>query len=333
MLTRLAQTLRSRSARTWVKAACVTLIAAAVVSNAVAYLGFLSFRADLPAAFAPEPTGGTVEVAWSFPFQESRCQVRIGIDTAEIAAAERVNTRAIFGSRDWLRRLYVSAVVAEQARSPMIDRLAGEFRRIRNERGLDSDEYLELLTAGIQAIPYGDIERDTLLAPEVLAGNSGICTDKSLLLGSLLVHEGYDTVLWVFSTQRHVAIGVASDDAQFQGSGYTFIETTAPGYVGQAAAEYRAAGPVARPPARIALGGSIPYTSGDEVEVVLGELRRLETLASASEGYGSLSMNSARHSDRYAARAMEYWIANTTAAYILSNTHDRPGVYSIVAGL
>lgn len=331
MFDRLATRARRSPVRYGLGAACGLLLIALAVSNLGGYAGFLRFRAGLDPALAPALSGRATEYAWSFPFQESRCMVRVRLDESELAAARRVRTGPIFGTSGWLRRLYVSEFVNAQAESPVIERLAAEFRRIRAERSLDDDEYLELMVAGIQAIPYGDPAEDTKLAVEVLAEGRGVCTDKSLLLGSLLVHEGYDTVLWVFSTQRHVALGVASDDAQFRGTGYAFVEATSPSFVGQAGSAYRAAGPVARPPATIALGGHRAYGSGAQVEVILAELRRLQVVSVLADGYDSYARTSTLHRERYAARAMEQWVADATANFILTNTHDRVGVYALLA--
>lgn len=318
-------------ARTWAAAACAAavLLSATALSDTVRVA---SYRASLAAAFSPEPSGDTVPASWSFPFQSTRAMVDIEIDRAELQAASRIETARIFDARGRLREGYIQGVVAEQARSDVLDRLVAEFRRIRRERELDSDEYLELMTAAVQSIPYGDTEVDTLLAPEVLAGGNGICTDKSLLLASLLVREGYDTVVWVFSTQRHVAVGVRSTRAQFRGTGYAFIETTAPRFVGQASQEYRAPGPVADPPTQIALGGSRAYTAGGEVELVLAELRRLEPLAREQLRLAGIARTAARHRERYAERALESWMADAYVRFIMANTHDRKGVYAVVVG-
>ncbi|MRS12287.1 MAG: hypothetical protein EG823_04345 [Actinobacteria bacterium] len=331
MLAKYVQRLRSRPVRTGLATACWLFAIWLAASNLVGYLGFLGFRADLARELEREPSGRTIEAAWSFPFQESRCAVTVAVDEAEIAAGEALDMRGVFGSSGWIRRLYVTEVVAAQADSALIDRLASAFQEIRRERGLDSDEYLELMCAGIQAIPYGERTRETMLASEVLAGDRGICTDKSLLLGSLLVHEGYQTVLWVFEQQRHVALGVESDATRFQGGRYAFVETTVPSFVGQAAAEYVAAGPVVRPPAEIMLGGTRSYGSGKQVEVILAELGRAQAVASRNASYSEFTEATTQYRDIYAEYAMECWIADTTAAFILTNAHDRPGVYAIVS--
>jgi len=331
MIDRLASRVRRSPVRYGLGAACGLVVLVLAAASLGGYARFLAFRTQLDQALTSPPSGRAVEYAWSFPFQRSRCMVGVWIDEGQLTAARSVDTGPVFGTSGWLRRLYVAELVSAQAASPVIDRLAAELRRIRDRRSLDDDEYLELMVAAIQAIPYGDPAEETKLAAGVIADGRGVCSDKSLLLGSLLVHEGYDTVMWVFSTQRHAALGVASVDAQFRDSGYAFVETTAPSFVGQADAKYRAVGPVALPPATIALGGQRAYGSGEQVEVILAELRRLQTVSAHADGYVAFSRTSSQHRERYAARAMEQWVADATSTFILANTHDRARVYAALA--
>jgi hypothetical protein len=326
-LTRLALPIRALA---WATAVCAAVtIAGALQGDTRARVS--RYEDDLARALAPELTGEAVDIAWSFPFRPTRATINIQIDAAEIAAAEALDTRPIFLSRERLMDRYVRATVEAQAESTFTDRLVREFRRIRNQRRLDGDAYLELMVAAVQSIPYGDTGMDPLLAPQVCAAGSGICTDKSLLLASLLVREGYDTVIWVFTTQRHVAVGVRSGSADFRGTGYAFIETTGKRFVGQTSPEYLAPGPAAAPPIQIALGGSRPYTAGDEVAVILAEVRRLQGIRTAYGPYVSFARNALRHKERYARRAMETWVAKGRMTFIMTNTHDRPGVYALLA--
>lgn len=330
MIDRLASRVRRSPVRYGLGAVCVLVVLVLAASNLGGYARFLAFRLQLDQALTCAPSGRTVECSWSFPFQQSRCMVRLSVNEGQLAAARSVDTSPVFGTRGWLRRMCVAELVDAQAASPVIDRLAAELRRIRARRSLDDDEYLELMVAAIQAIPYGDATERTKLAEGLIADGRGVCRDKSLLLGSLLVHEGYDTVLWVFSTQRHVALGVASADAEFRDTGYAFVETTKPSFVGQAGAAYSAMGPVALPPATIVLGGQRAYGSGGQVEVILAELRRLQAVSAHADGYDSYARTSVRHRERYAARAMEQWVADATSTFILANTHDRARVYALL---
>lgn len=302
------------------------------VAWGVKYGTFLSFRNDLAASRAPQLSGKTVEATWSFLFQGRRYTVTIPLDVAEISAEDKPDTTLIFSAGGWLRQQYVRDVVSQNADSRVVNRLATAFRQIQDERNLDSDEYLELLVSAVQAIPYGDTTLAPQLPAEMLVRGSGICTDKSMLLGSLLLHEGYDTVLWVFPTQLHVALGVASEHAQFKRSGYAFVETTVPSFIGQAAPEYLASGPVALPPAMIPLGGWREYREGEQVEAILAKLHAFESVAAEPASYESYTRDWNLQWQDYATKSVQTWVADTRARYILGNTFDRPGVYAMLFG-
>lgn len=291
-----------------------------------------SFRSDLGEAFASQTAGPTTTASWNFPFQRTRFTVSVEIADGELAAARALDTDKVFGSGGRLREGYITAFVQEQAGSAFIDRLARQFRDIRDQRGLDDDEYLEMMTAAIQSIPYGKISNRACLAPEVLSTGSGICTDKSLLLASLLLHEGYDTVLWVFTTQAHAAVGVASDHARFRDSGYAFIETTQQRFIGQVSPDYLAAGPIAKPPVQVALGGWRCYGAGDQVEVILSQLHESESAVSRQRAYAAYARTAVEHREQYAQLATQSWIAEGKAWFIMSYPYDREGVYSVLTG-
>ena len=164
------------------------------------------------------------------------------------------------------------ASCSAQSRSAFIGALSGQLRLVRDERDLDDDEYLELLARAVQSLRYGTVERRVRLPVEVVSSGFGVCSEKALLLAALMVHEGYQTGLWVFESQNHVALGVGSDAAQFRNSGYAFIETNRNAYVGEYDKTYLASGPVLRPPQFIALGGHRRYRSGAEVQFILNQL-------------------------------------------------------------
>ncbi|MBN2847776.1 MAG: hypothetical protein JXP72_04900 [Coriobacteriia bacterium] len=306
-------------------------VALAIAANqAVGWARFLVFSERLDVALSVAPSGASTECAWSFPFQQARARVSVPVYESEIAAARDLNIAAAFRARGLLRDAYVSRIVDAHAPTALVERLLTEFRALRDARGLDSDEYLELMTAAVQAIPYGEIDGEVSLPADVLTGGAGVCTEKSLLLASLMVAEGYDTVIWVFPTQWHVAVGVASEHARFRHSEYAFIETTSSAYIGQAVPSLWSRGPVARPPQEIGLGGSELYRSGDEVEFILRELQLATAIESRAGTYVQYLETPEHHRGRYAGRVMESWIAGTTARYIKNNAHDRRGVYRVL---
>ena len=64
---------------------------------------------------------------------------------------------------------------------------------------------------------------------EVLYDNKGVCGEKSKLLAYLLRELGYGVVLFEFSSQNHMAVGIKSPSQyDFKNSGYAFIESTSP---------------------------------------------------------------------------------------------------------
>ena len=331
MNVRFAQWVRQRPLRRGIILACAALVLAAGISNLAGYVRFRHFADALDRSLAPEPTGRTINVGWSFPFESGRPMVTVSLDEAEIEAAAALDTSAVFGSRGWLRDAYVARLITAEATSPVVERLVGEFRRIREERRLDDDRYLEMMATAVQSIPYGDVTGEIMLPAEVLAAGSGVCTEKSVLLAAVLVHEGYDAVLWVFPTQRHVALGVRSDGARFRDTPYAFVETTVDAFVGQSEASFRSSGPIVRPPRQIALGGWRAYGSGRQVEFILAELGRAESITANTGRYARWATLGGTHGRRYAERANEHWAASTTAAFILGNTHDRRDVYAILA--
>lgn len=294
------------------------------------YAAVTKFEVDLARAFSSRPSDSAVTSSWNFPFQQTRITLRVEVGDQELAAAEAVDTDKVFGTSGALQARYISAFVKEQSKSAFVDRLAGEFQAVRDQRELDPDEYLELMTAAVQSIPYGTVRPRVCLAPEVLVAGNGICTDKTLLLASLLVHEGYDTVVWVFPTQAHVALGVASDRAGFRGTGYAFIETTQQRFIGQVSTEYLAAGPIAEPPMQIALGGWRRYGAGDQVEAILAELDASRTAVSRQRSYAAFARTSSQYREQYAALATDSWVAEGRGWFIMAHPYDREGVYSVL---
>jgi hypothetical protein len=321
---------RTRPVRTGL---LIMLVIAALlaVAQVVAYTRFLGFSRDLDRAMSAEPSGEAVEVSWSFPCRRGRTMVTVPVFESEIAAGRALDTRHVFSSSGWLREAYVTRLVTAYAHSPLAERLLERLRAIRSARGLNSDEYLEFVVSAVQAIPYGVPDAEVAFPAEVLTGGTGVCSDKSLLLAGLLLAEGYDTVVWIFPTQWHTAVGVASDGAVFLDSGYAFIETTSPAFVGQVAQPLQARGPVAAPPQEIRVGGRLRYEAGAEVEFILGELRSARTSAAGAARYALYARTDEKHRGRYAERMTESWVAEGRARYILTNTHDRPAVYRVLA--
>jgi hypothetical protein len=315
--------------------ACAAVLAALVVSTGADCVRLLWFRTELARiseAAARAGSGDATEVSWSFPFAHDRLVVRASVQQSELDAAASLDTGVVFGSRGWLSDACIADLIENQAGSRFVHALATEFRAIRARLGLDDDEYLELLASAVQHMPYGGDPGGLQLPAETVVLGRGVCTDRCVLLGSLLLHEGYDTVVWVLTRPNHVALGVASNGATFRGTRYAFLETTAPRFVGQVGDECRARGPVAPPPRMVPLGGWRSYTAGPEVEAILASLARLEETRRASQRYEALARKPGPVPARFVERSTEHWVAESLATFVSVRTHQRAEVCALLCG-
>ena len=61
---------------------------------------------------------------------------------------------------------------------------------------------------------------------ETLIWKKGVCSDKSLLLGKILVYLDYKICFFLFDDNNHMALGIKTNTHGFAESGFEFIETT-----------------------------------------------------------------------------------------------------------
>jgi hypothetical protein len=285
---------------------------------------------EVAAIEAAEPSPVYRWRTWSFDYRDTTCTVTVRYDPAELERAREIDTSRVFGTRLWLREAYVSNLVVASAESRFIEGLAEEFRTLREDLALDDSEYLELMVRAVQAIPYGEVEGEILLPIEVIADGNGVCSEKSILLAALLVHEDYDTVVWVFETQGHAAVGVGSNGATYGSTDYAFIETTRYAFVGQVSPEFASRGPIAKVPEMIRVGGEKTYTAGVQVDYILDQLDEAELHETFWSGYPEYAEQAITpaHKTRFAQRAKEYHDATSLTRYVMDNTHDRAVIYA-----
>lgn len=303
------------------------------VSQLVGWLQWRSFARDVDDILTTSGEADRYPVSLTFRYQGQSHVIRVAVSTVELERSRSVHTEGIFGLGDARRRRYLRHLVLTASRSDAIGALADELRDIRLRKNLDSDEYLELITRAIQEIPYGTAARESLLPAEVLAGGSGICSDKSVLLAALLAHEGYDTALIILDAKRHVAAGVGSDGDGFLGSGYEFVETTAGGYVGQAHQAFRGVSKISRPPQIVTISDGRRYHASAEVDVIIRFLRQAERQKVFLEPYLEHARRATgAHAASFAQRAREFTIASEVSAFIIENADDRHRVYLDLTG-
>jgi len=315
---------------------CAVLGAVAVTIAFSQVSGWLQWRAflrgvDGMAAVADAPSIRPVTLTFRYAGQPYTLEV--AVPEAEVTQSARVRTEHLFPLRDAVRERYFKRLVLAASRSGAVRSLADELRIIRLRERLDTDRYLELITRAVQEIPYGEVSREFLLPAEVLAGRSGVCSEKSVLLAALLSHEGYDTALIILDADGHVAVGVGSDEPGYLGSRFAFVETTAGMYVGQVEEAYRGVGPVPRAPQIVPVSSGTRYHASAEVDVIVRFLRQAQRDRTTFKPYVAYAaIGAGMHAERYAERAYDFTRAEDIAAFIIENADDRHRVYLDLTG-
>ena len=177
-----------------------------------------------------------------FKFEGESYKVSVSLDTAVLAAArgaKKVVKMVTPVPKDEWRAGLQWALIGDPALASFYKGLSSKLRAIKKRAGLDDDRFAELISNFVQSIDYCSAPDQPPKYPiETLADRCGDCDDKSRLLAGLLHHEGYDVALLVFEKENHMAVGIRVPDEGFMGSGYAYIETTSPSYIGFPSYEY-----------------------------------------------------------------------------------------------
>jgi hypothetical protein len=100
---------------------------------------------------------------------------------------------------------------------------------------------------------------------EVLYENKGVCSEKSLLMVYLLRELGYGVVLYEFSSQNHMAVGIKSPvQYSYKNLGYAFIESTSPTIPTDSQGDYIGAGKLTSTPQIIQISDGSSFSSISE---------------------------------------------------------------------
>ncbi|MCQ8893322.1 MAG: hypothetical protein NQU46_01610 [Methanolinea sp.] len=220
---------------------------------------------------------------FTFRFEDFSVTVEVPVDAAVYTGARRADKGArIFDQRipesEWRAGIY-RALMADPHQDGFFDNLLAVLRAVRESRGLDSDEYIELLSVFVQSIPYEDQQSSDPRFPiEVWVDGAGDCDDKSLLLGSLLSRENYRTALLFFEKEGHMAVGVGCSGPGYAGTGYAYVETTNVTFVGVPPGELAGGVRLTSVPLVIPVGeGTLNYTRCRETAALaaaMGEMER-----------------------------------------------------------
>ncbi len=250
-----------------------------------------SLSAHLPPSLA-EKLGGREPVIVPYAYRGRTYFARVEIPGSELAISRPLATEYVFGSRRLVRAAYLRTMVSAGRHDPVVAQLCAELQRTRDRLGLDSDEYAELIARFVQQIPYGNAAPRFGAPAVVLADGRAVCADKSVLLATLLAHEGYSAAVVAIDSNNHAATAVRGTGPGYLGSGYAYVETTVDSYVGEVPPESGGAGPVEARTQIVRVSGGRPYRSDLEAQFVGETLVRAKQAARALEPYR-----------RYAARA------------------------------
>ena len=318
---------RRRRLRLGVALVCAAVLATLGVSQLTGLLQWRAFERRVESAIFAPAAGPVREVPLVFAYAGRTHLISVPVYADDVERGRVLDTSDVFDARGALRARYLRTLVDSTSRSRLVRALADDFRVIRLERRLDSDEYLELMARAIQEIPHGAARADFMLPAEMIALRSGVCSEKSLLLAALLKHEGYDASIIVFDGRKHVAVGVACEGPGYLGTGYTFVETTRGMYVGQVSPEFRSVGPVTDMPQVVSTSEGRGYTSTGEVATILRTLEVAQRRQAAHAAFVRYALTATLHRDRYAQRAQQFVTAEGIASFIVENSNDRAGVY------
>mgnify|MGYP001142143288 FL=1 len=226
-------------------------------------------------------------VTHEFTFEGAPVTIDVVVDGglyAGAAAAAKTVTR--FGNareNDWIEDYY-PAFVDEEHQEAFYANVLAAFRNVRTERSLDADRYAELLVVFVQSLTYETDPVDLLpkYPVETFVEGVGDCDDKSLLLAALLSREGYSVSVLLFEPEQHVALGIRSAGDGYASSGYDFIETTAPAFVGMVPDSFAGGITLESDPRVIPIGsGDVRFGAADQVDAILEA--RTRALASAED--------------------------------------------------
>jgi hypothetical protein len=253
---------------------CACIIAASGI------MPFLRPEAIYPSITPASETDETGDSEFVFTFEDCTYRLCMPVDMAIYSGAKMGSKNAILYenlSDDVWMTGYYRAFIGDPHQEALYGKLLHAFSDLRDKKNLDSDRYVEVITAFVQAIPYEHHPNGTppKFPVETVAEGTGDCDDKSLLLAALLSQAGYDVALLDFVNDSHMAVGIAGDHNTFGSTGYIYIETTEVGFIGSVPEVLANGARLSDNPLVIRIGkGTARYTSGDETAYI--EMREKE---------------------------------------------------------
>jgi hypothetical protein len=310
--------------------------------------GFTAFKPEVVyPSISPIEGAPSHPVTFTYPFEGSTVTLTVPISGPVFYGAQRAVKNASL-ARDlpderWIPGYY-QAFVSDPAQEGFYADALTEFRKVRAEKNLDSDRYVELMAVAVQSMPYrvnGD-DAPPRFPVETFAERTGDCDDKSTLLAGLLAREGYRVSLLVFRPENHVAVGIAAGDCLYRNTSYAYLESTNLSLVGIPPEEIQ--GPIkvlSSDPLVIPIGnGTIPYgacsqtvainralvTAREEAASLDTQLKAKDAAMDRAKGSGNIAEYN-RMVPEYNRMVADRNRNADSNNYILTHLHDRPGTY------
>ena len=163
-------------------------------------------------------------------------------------------------------RLYYLKILDEPIQKKGLDDLV---RKIKLQTS-NQDDQARIAISLVQNIPYDysqlySLNSDMSYPYGVLYQNTGVCSEKSVLLAYLLRELGYGVVLFEFNSENHMAVGIQSPSQySYRNSGYAFIEATTPSIVTDSEGDYVGAGKLSSVPKIMKVSDGSSFSSISE---------------------------------------------------------------------
>lgn len=198
----------------------------------LSFFGLVPMKENEYPAIVPSGDKEVRNVTYQFSFRSQDYSVAFPVDMSVYFGAKHSRKEAhLFTKKpqEEILQEYYSSFINDRYQEDLYGEILGDMRSIRDSCGLNDDEYLELLAAFVQSIPFeGDFNETGVKFPVETIIEGGDCDDRSVLLIGLLTREGYDTALLYFDGKFHTAVGVRDGIGQGNYGEYAYIETTAP---------------------------------------------------------------------------------------------------------
>ncbi len=197
----------------------------------------------------PNQSYGEIEVNHSFKFKKWKLTITERVNRSIYEGAKKGTGKctAIGGAHDEVNQDFITArtrlgYINEPHQKEFYKSLTNNFKSYKKRYNLTDDEYLELIVAFVQSIPYDHEKASAIESPnkkaeprfpiETFVDMNGTCGDTSMLLVGLLAEEGYDVALLDFKKENHMTVGVRIPDTQNINSGYEIVESTMYNFIG-----------------------------------------------------------------------------------------------------